>query len=343
MSNYKILVIEDNDEMRENISELLELGDYDVEVAENGRLGVKKALDYLPDLIICDIMMPEMDGYETLHLISRNQKTMSIPFIFLTAKAEKEDFRKGMEMGADDYLIKPFDHISLLNTVERRLKKHIALVKKRESGPEQFLRNSDISTLFDQHHAVKHYAKKDFLFREGDFAHYVFLIKTGEVKTYKINEDGKEYIHAVKRQNEFIGQNAVITDTNYTAFAQALEETEALLIPRLEFQKLILNNREVSTQFIKLIARDVIEKETELLHLAYDTVRKRTVDALIEVSNDLTKEEIHISRDDLSNMVGTATESVIRVLSELKKDQIISINQGIIKVNDANKLKGVKF
>src|SRR6478752_4177407 len=118
-----ILLIEDNDEIRENTAEILELANYKVDTAANGKLGVEKALKTTPDLIICDIMMPVLDGHGVLHLLQKNEILKNVPFIFLTAKAERGDFRKGMEMGADDYITKPFDDIELLNAVEVRLKK----------------------------------------------------------------------------------------------------------------------------------------------------------------------------------------------------------------------------
>src|SRR6202007_983354 len=100
-----------------------ELSHYEVMEAENGKAGVDLITRELPDLVICDIMMPELDGYGVLHMLSKNPKTSAIPFIFLTAKAERGDFRKGMEMGADDYITKPFDDIELLRAVESRLKR----------------------------------------------------------------------------------------------------------------------------------------------------------------------------------------------------------------------------
>ena len=103
----KILIIEDNEDIRESSMEILELAGYVVLQAENGKIGVELAQKHLPDMILCDIMMPELDGYGVLYLLSKNQNTGNIPFIFLTAKAERSDMRKGMEMGADDYLTKP--------------------------------------------------------------------------------------------------------------------------------------------------------------------------------------------------------------------------------------------
>src|SRR6187455_264885 len=119
----RILLIEDNDDIRNNTAEILELSNYKVIVAENGKIGVEKAIKHTPDLIICDIMMPVLDGYGVLHAVHRNDTIKNTPFIFLTAKSERGDFRKGMELGADDYITKPFDGTELLNAVESRLKK----------------------------------------------------------------------------------------------------------------------------------------------------------------------------------------------------------------------------
>jgi DNA-binding response OmpR family regulator len=124
MEKKTILIIEDNLDIREGTQEILDLtGEYDVITAENGKIGVELAMKHQPDLILCDIMMPELDGYGVLYMLNKFENTMQIPFIFLTAKSERSDMRKAMEMGADDYLIKPFDDIELLNAIESRLRK----------------------------------------------------------------------------------------------------------------------------------------------------------------------------------------------------------------------------
>jgi DNA-binding response OmpR family regulator len=130
MPKTKILLIEDDNVMRENTVELLQLSHYDVAWAENGKMGIKRALSFQPDLIICDIMMPELDGYSVLHLLSKETATAGIPFIFLTAKSKMSDMRLGMNMGADDYITKPFQDIELLHAIESRLERHKNLVRK---------------------------------------------------------------------------------------------------------------------------------------------------------------------------------------------------------------------
>src|SRR5579863_1278438 len=130
----KLLVIDDHDDIRENIAEILTLAGYATTTAPNGKKGVEAALKDRPDLVICDIMMPELDGYGVLHLLRKNPSTENIPFIFLTARTERSDFRKGMEMGADDFITKPFDDIELLNAIEIRLKKQDILQAKYAEG-----------------------------------------------------------------------------------------------------------------------------------------------------------------------------------------------------------------
>src|SRR5215207_3524642 len=125
-----ILIIDDHTDIRENIAEILQLAGYNTITAENGKKGVEQAMKETPSLVICDIMMPELDGYGVLHLLRKNAQTEFIPFIFLTAKTERADFRKGMEMGADDFITKPFDDIELLNAIEIRLKKYEILQSK---------------------------------------------------------------------------------------------------------------------------------------------------------------------------------------------------------------------
>ena len=113
----KVLVIEDNKEILENTAEILELSNYHVFTAENGKIGIERALANKPDLILCDIMMPELDGYGVLHMVQSHPELQHTPFIFLTAKTDLSEIRKGMSLGADDYIPKPFDPTDLLTAV----------------------------------------------------------------------------------------------------------------------------------------------------------------------------------------------------------------------------------
>ncbi len=137
----KILVIEDEFSVRENILLRLEAEGFDTINAENGLNGVTLALAHKPDLIICDVMMPELDGYGVLTMLRQNSETATIPFIFLTAKADKFDLRQGMEMGADDYLTKPFTRTELLGAISAQLKKQAVVHQKSEKKLHELRRS----------------------------------------------------------------------------------------------------------------------------------------------------------------------------------------------------------
>ena len=176
----KILLIEDNKDVRENTAEILELENYTVSTAENGKIGVEKALKIIPDLIICDIMMPELDGFGVFENLKSTPKTASIPFIFLTAKSEKEDLRKGMNLGADDYLTKPFEENELLEAIECRIKKNDFLKKefsKNVKGINQFLNEAseylNLEALINDR-SIESYNNKEHIFNEGNAAHQVY-------------------------------------------------------------------------------------------------------------------------------------------------------------------------
>ena len=131
----KILVIEDEPEMRRNITSLLRYNDYEPIAADNGRVGVETARRDKPDLILCDVMMPEMDGYGVLRALQTDASLARIPFVFLTAKGEKDDLRSGMNLGADDYLTKPIANADLVRAIEARLRRSEQQVN-REFKPD---------------------------------------------------------------------------------------------------------------------------------------------------------------------------------------------------------------
>ncbi len=130
MMRNKILIIEDDILVRENLKQLLEEEGFETEVAENGEVGIKKAQMFNPDLIICDILMPVVDGYKVKEVLNNHDETFDIPFVFLTAKTRIEDLRKGMGLGADDYIFKPYNSLELLRIIEKKLNKQERLIEK---------------------------------------------------------------------------------------------------------------------------------------------------------------------------------------------------------------------
>jgi len=342
-----ILLIEDNPDVRENTFEILELAGYKVATASNGKIGVELAQKESPDLIICDIMMPELDGYGVLHILNKKPETAGIPFIFLTAKTEKTDIRKGMNLGADDYLTKPFDDTDLLNAIEARLRKasmQQQLYETTAEGLDTFISDArKVLNLNDlcKDKKIKVIKKKSELFSEGDVPSSIYFIKSGTIKVYKSHPDGKELITNIYNANEFLGFEPILNGDNYQQAAVAMEDSEVIIIPKSDFTTLIHSHPDVSKSFISLLSKKVAEKEKQLVNLAYNSVRQRTAEALLKV-NDLTnKDNFHISRDDLAKVVGTATESVIRILSDFKDEGVIETEGGRIKIIQPAKLEKI--
>ncbi len=348
----KIVLIEDNKAVRENIVEILELAEYEVHASINGKKGVDLVQKENPDLIICDIMMPELDGYGVLHMLSKNPKTSSIPFIFLTAKADRTDFRKGMEMGADDYITKPFDDIELLNAVEVRLKKNELLKTEFTSnadGVNDFLNQARVNGKVDltkgdrETQSVK---KKQMVYTHGHRPAYLYFVVSGKVKSFRMNDDGKELIISIHKEGDFLGYTALLEETSYADNAEAMEDSEVMLIPKADFYALLNSDAQLAKRFIKLLSHNLVEREEALLNLAYNSLRKRVATGLLHVydkfkKNPTDKPKLEIPREDLAQVVGTATESLIRTLSDFKAEKLIEVSEGKITVLDENKLKNL--
>jgi len=350
----RILLIEDNREVRENTAEILELAGYKVTTAADGKKGIEEVGKSKPDLIICDIMMPVLDGYGVLHMLSRQAETANIPFIFLTAKTERSDVRKGMEMGADDYITKPFDKIELLNAVESRLKKSESIKKeyvKDIEGLTAFIGDiagKDAVRKFTDDKKIKAYKKKENIYREGDYPHGMYYVNRGKVKIFKIHDYGKELITALLKDGDFFGYTSLLEEKDYIENAQVMEDAEITFIPREEFFNLVYNNQAVSKKFLHMITNNVIEQQDRLVALAYSSVRKRVAEALLLLQKKYQEAggkepfSMSVSREDLANMVGTATESLIRTLSDFKEEKLVDIKEGKIFILSDKKLAALK-
>jgi len=346
-----ILLIEDNEDMRENTAEILELASYRVLKAENGRRGVEIARKEKPDLVLCDIMMPELDGYSVLHLLGKNPDTAELPFIFLSAKAERGDVRKGMELGADDYLTKPFEESELLNAVEGRLKRSDLFRKGFDNGfagLNNFLeqaRGLDALRDLNKDRKIRKAGKKEVLFHEGDELRHVPYLIHGKVRTFKINNDGKEFVTGLHGEGDFIGYMGLLENGRAMETAETMEECEVALIPREDLLALLYRDRDVSIRFIKMLAHDIKDKEQHLLQMAYASVRQRVAQALLRLHARFAQEGsglgVKISREDLATIVGTATESLIRCITDLKEEGLIANEGRDIRIVDKQRLERV--
>ena len=326
----KILIIEDDTDIRENIAEILMLSGYETVTAKNGKEGVVLARNSNPDLILCDVMMPELDGFGVLKILNNDPKLFHVPFLFLTAKTEKSDFRKGMGLGADDYITKPFDDTDLLETIELRLKKS-ANLKKIDSSQEglrtffnEARAESEMKALSKDKEERK-YNKKDIIFEESQFPKHLFHIVSGQVKTFQTSDFGKELTINIYGPGDFFGFLPILNNEKYAESALAQKDTLITLIPIDDFKMLLFKSRDFAAKFISMLASHASHSENQLIEIAYSSVRKKLANGLLTLSSKLNNLTLKVSRDDLASLTGAAKETITRTLTDFK-------NEGIIRV-----------
>ena len=344
-----ILLIEDDRALRENTEELLELSGYSMITAPNGKIGIQMAKEKLPDIIVCDIMMPEVDGYGVLKDLSSDEKTKHIPFIFLSAKTEHKEIRRGMDLGADDYLTKPFEEEDLVNAIESRLAKVELLgrmAKERSqgtAGPEDQIRTlNELKNFFDDNGEPTSFLQGSTIYQEGTYSHKIYLILKGVVKCHTMDEDGKELITSLYRADDFLGFTSFIDNIPYQESATAIEDVELAGISKENLKQVLENNHNISLELMELLTGNIKDIKQQLLQMAYSSVRKKTAQTLLqfaEIMNKKTEDPIKISRNDLASVAGIATESLIRTLSGFKKEGLIDIEGRNIRIKELKALQ----
>jgi len=345
-----ILLIEDDTVLRENTAELLELSHFKVITASNGKIGVKLAKAHVPDIIVCDIMMPVLDGYDTLATLAKNKKTKYIPFIFLSAKTEHKDIRKGMNLGADDYITKPFSEDELISAIDSRIAK--AVILKELNRSSELLKtepqNNEISTLnelkiyFDDYGTRLSYEKDTIIYREEDHSNYIYLINKGTVKCHQIDEQGKELVTALYKEDDLFGYTTFADNKPHRETATAIENVELSGISAMNFNEILIDNPKIALELIQLLSDDLSLMKNQLLEMAYGSVNKKTAITILKFAEKINRkpeDPIKISRSDLASVAGIATETLIRALTSFKKQGIIKADGRNIKVLDLEKLK----
>ena len=347
----KILIIEDNHDVRENLSEILVLSGYESVTAVNGKEGVQAALREMPNLILCDVMMPELDGYGVLRILSRNPATSQIPFIFLTAKTELADVRRGMTLGADDYITKPFDDVELLDTIEMRLS------KSRSAGSSTIHSGTLINLPNDKQlldSLPEHFMeaesrlirKKDLLYAEGQTCRNVFILKSGRAIASKIDDYSKEVITHLYKPPMIIGISSVFTGQRYRETVKVFEDLEVIPVKKDDFIHFALTHPAAAYYFLHQISMDQLKADEKLLLQAFGSVRMKLASTLCDLFASYEKKGkavITISREDLANMAGTAKETIIRCLTEFKEEDLIEIQGSDLIIESVQKLIDLRY
>lgn len=341
-----ILLIEDDTALRENTAELLELAGYSVITAPNGKIGVQKALAIIPQVIVCDIMMPEMDGYGVLQEMTKNPKTRHIPFIFLSAKTEHKEIRKGMDMGADDYITKPFEEEELISAIESRVARTKILFdreKAKETEEDDAIRNlHQLKNFFWDEGEVSNYKRGMVVYNWGERSNAIYLILKGVVKTHTMDVNGKELITGLYKPDDFLGFTSFDENIPYNETATAVEDTELVGISKKQVSEILKKSQEVSMELMNLLTDNLSTVKNQLIQMAYSSVRKKTASTILQFVNVINPKPgnpIRILRSDLAATAGIATESLIRTLSDFKKDGLIEIEGRDIRVLDRQGLE----
>jgi DNA-binding response OmpR family regulator len=347
----KVLLIEDDTVLRENTAELLELSDYDVITAANGKIGVEKAIESLPDIIISDIMMPELDGYGVLEALSEEVTTKYIPFIFLSAKTERKDVRRGMDMGADDYITKPFGEDELISAIESRIAKAAILNDERakndnssDNNEEEIRTLNDLKNFFDDNGNVFTHNKNDIIYEEGQNSNFIYLITKGVVKCHKFDVQGKELTTALHKEDDFFGYTSFIQNITYEETATAIKDVEMVGLLKSDLKDVLNKNHRVTLELIELLTENLTGVKDQLLQMAYSSVYKKTASTILKFAEKLNRgpnDPIKISRNDLASVAGIATETLIRTLSNFKKQGLIEMEGRNIKILDLQKLQNI--
>lgn len=344
----KILLIEDDVTVRENTAELLELSEYEVITANDGRQGSDMAKTEFPDIIICDVMMPKMDGYGVLRELSENPGTANIPFIFLSAKTEHKDIRRGMDLGADDYLTKPFEEEDLLSAIESRLAK-VSILNSFQKSPDSNGETGKLKNLSElrkkfESYLILHFKKGDFIYEKGKQSNFFYLVKSGVVKIHHNDDNGKELITDLYKVDDFFGNASENPQASNSDYATAMEDTELYAISRDEFYEILLHNPHIGVKLVEILNDNLIGLKQQLMNMAYGSVRKKTASTILLFAEKIEKhplKSIRISRSDLASVAGMAAESLIRTLSEFKKEGLIEIEGRNIKLINSDALRNV--
>ena len=301
-------------------------------------------------------MMPKTDGYEVLERLSLNPKTKFIPFIFLSAKTERKDVRRGMNLGADDYITKPFTEDELNSAIESRLAKssilkelrNIEVVnndKKSNNDVKQLKNLNDLKDFFKDYGIPFSYETNKVIYEEGSRSKYIFLILEGAVKSYKLNEQGKTLTTSIYKEDDFFGYTSFSKNIPYQDTSETIKPTKLVGVKKEKLITLLNNNHKVVLDLVDLLADNLKDVKDQLLDMAYDSVHKKTSATLLKFAEKINykpDDTIKISRQDLANVAGISTETLIRSLSKLKKEEIIEIDGRNIKILDLEALKTVE-
>ncbi len=359
----KILLIEKDEDIRSNLAQVLELVNYEVFTAEDGQHAAALAKRETPDMIICGSLLPLLDGYGLFQELQSDPTTQHSKVVFFTPKHLNSHVQSNGHTQSNGHIQSnghnqsnelTFSNIKNQNGASNDILSAVREQYNFSSKPThsvaepitEVIRLNGVEEVLDiliKDRDILYYKKKQIIFSEGNCSRNLYFVKKGKVKIYQTNDIGKQLVVDLFAENDFIGYIPLIENSNYTEIAEALEDTELIVIPRGEFNQLIKTNQQVMNLFIHLLTKSVSEKKCQMIGLAYNSLRKKVADALVRINDKYNKEDskdftIDISRDNLASIAGTATESLIRTLTDFKSEKLIDISNNCIKILNKKRL-----
>lgn len=342
-----ILVIEDNAEVRDNLGDILGLAGYEVLQAPNGKEGIQLARREHPDLILCDIMMPDLDGFGVLKILSEGPDTVGIPFIFVTAKSEQDDLRRGMNLGADDFVTKPFYKDELLRVIEVRLRK-----QSQRNGPaggrqewSGFVSQSGFRRALEElleQSTTRRYRRGEAIYREGESVRDVFVLRDGYAKHQKTTSFGKTLIVFVFAPGDLFGYPEAVAERAYEHDTVALTDLEVDLIPAKVLRDRLASDPNLAGLLVGHLAHGLLDADRRMMQQAYLSVRERCAKALLRA--DRVFDGYHpwpMSREELAQWAGTAKETLIRNLTDFRESGLVDGEGNAIEILDRSRLERI--
>lgn len=344
---YKILLIVNDPKIRAFSCEILELASYQVIQASDGKNGVEQAMAEHPDVIVTELAMPGLDGFGVLHLLHNKPWFANALFIVLCSVLDKKQFRKAMEMGADDVIVKPFEGAELLSCIETRIRKQL-LRQQLSASPDSVKPSlgteNELLSYLIQDRNIDRYNKKQLVIREGDRPTKVFYMLSGKARSFKTHPDGKDLVIDLYGPGDYIGFADLLSGANYSETVETLDYTELAIIPRKDFEEVINSSAVASQKFIEKLVQRSSHLQNRLLWLAYHSLRQKVAAAILHLKEKYSCTphgyfEINLNRAAFASIAGTATESSIRTLGEFKAEHLIELEaDGTIRLLNEKKL-----
>ena len=317
--SYKILLIANDPAVRTLTTEILELANYQVVFAADGKTGVEQALIEQPEIIVTETAMPGLDGYGVLHLLHSKPWFNNSLFIVLSNVLDKAEIRRAIEMGADDVIVKPFEGTELLSCLESRIKKKELGTKNKSIAPVTNLtidNDKELQDFLIKDRNVDRYNKKQLIVREGERPNKVFYVLNGKARSFKTHPDGKDLAIDLIGPGDYIGYADLLNGSNYTESVETLDYMELAVIPRKDFEEALYGSVIASRKFMEKVIHRSCLMQNRLLWLAYHTLRQKVAAAILQLkakygceSNDFF--QINLSRTAFASIAVIAANSSI--------------------------------